>query len=244
MADLKNSEKKASNLSVELDRNNEELKEVKVSASENIPDDDTTTVADDDTTTVADEDTTAIGAYFRGLAMAIRNKIMLKKALITKGIRDLGAARPLHFASEGAVASNNLIPRWTYYGAWGISGLAIGADITAKSWDADEEKKWHTAAYWTAFHVPASLVVPAYVIHQVVDGAEKFAKTSAFFKKKNLPPKVRTIFPVACAVLAIVPVVPVVDLFFETVMEPTLGTYLGLTFHHHKDLELEKHKLE
>ena len=49
---------------------------------------------------------------------------------------------------------------------------------------------------------------------------------------KKLPPRAKSLIPVATALLSIVPVVPIVDHAFETVMEPTLGAYLGLQFHH------------
>jgi hypothetical protein len=57
--------------------------------------------------------------------------------------------------------------RFVYFGAWAVSGVAIVADITTKVVDAPEEKKVNTAVYHTAFHIPASLVVPAVIIHKV-----------------------------------------------------------------------------
>ena len=86
------------------------------------------------------------------------------------GLRVVGQQRTLALASEGAVAGEALIPRSLYYGLWGLSGLAIVGDITTKTYDAPEEKRVNTALYHTAFHIPASLVVPAVIIHQVVHG--------------------------------------------------------------------------
>jgi hypothetical protein len=57
--------------------------------------------------------------------------------------------------------------RFLYYGAWTVSGVAIVADITTKVVDAPKEKKVNTAVYHTAFHIPASLVIPAVIIHKV-----------------------------------------------------------------------------
>jgi hypothetical protein len=39
--------------------------------------------------------------------------------------------------------------------------------------------------------------------------------------------------PVVAALLAVIPVVPVVDHVSEMVMEPTLGKFLGIEFEHH-----------
>ena len=93
--------------------------------------------------------------------------------------------------------------------------------------DAPDEKKLNTGIYYTAFHIPASLVVPAVIIHQVVHLTEKVVK------KTSLPPRVKPLVPVAAALLSIVPVVPAVDTAAEMLMEPTLGAYLGLEFSHH-----------
>ena len=60
------------------------------------------------------------------------------------------------------------MPRYLYFGMWGLSGAAVTADITTKYWDADEEKKLNTAIYWATFHIPASLIIPAVIIHKVV----------------------------------------------------------------------------
>lgn len=168
-----------------------------------------------------------IGGAFRGLAAAARAKLPALKA----GVRTIGSSRPLAFASEGAVAGNAILPRWMYYGAWGVSGAAIAADITRRTWDAPDDKQRETAAYWTAFHVPASLVVPAVIIHRVVHAAENSLKNESFAKR--LPVRFRPFFPVGAALLAIIPVVPAVDHLAEVIMEPTLGKYLGLEFDHH-----------
>merc|ERR1712039_258058 len=104
-------------------------------------------------------------------------------------------------------------------------------DITTKYWDARDELKVNTVMYYTAFHIPASLVIPAYIIHQVVHGVEHSMQHHNY--AKNLPARVKTLAPVAAALVAIVPVVPTVDHTAEMIMEPTLGKYLGLEFSHH-----------
>ena len=101
-----------------------------------------------------------VGGVFRGLAAALRSTM--------PAVRAVGSARPLAFLSEGAVAGQALLPRSLYLGCWGVSGLAIAADITTRVVDAPEEKRVKTGLYWAAFHVPASLVVPAVIIHQVL----------------------------------------------------------------------------
>ena len=177
-----------------------------------------------------------LGGFFRGVAAAARVKIPIMKAASAKAVQSIGSNRPLAFSSEGAVAGNALMPRWMYYGAWGLSGIAIGADITSRTWDAPETKKWETAAYWTAFHVPASLVVPALIIHQIVHATEHSMKHHSY--AKNIPVRFRPLFPVGAALLSIVPIVPAIDYAAEVIMEPTLGQYLELEFehqHHHSD---------
>ena len=131
--------------------------------------------------------------------------------------------RTLAFASEGAVAGEALIPRPLYFGLWGLSGLAIVGDITTKVFDAPEEKRKNTAIYQTAFHIPASLVVPAVIIHQIVHGMQYSMKNHGYAKK--FPPRVKALIPVSAALASILPVVPVVDHTFEFIMEPTLGKY-------------------
>ena len=183
-------------------------------------------------------DFSELGGFFRGVAVAARVKLPILKAASAKAVRSIGSNRPLAFASEGAVAGNALMPRWLYYGAWGLSGIAIGADITAKTWDAPPNKQFETAGYWTAFHVPASLVIPAFIIHQVVHATEHSMKHHNY--AKSIPMSIRPYVPIGAALLSIVPVVPTVDHLAEVIMEPTLGEYLGLKFdHHHHDEEKE-----
>ena len=172
-----------------------------------------------DTTTNTSMDETNIGGMFRGVAAALRSTM--------PAVRTVGGFRPLAFLSEGAVAGKSVLPTTLYYGAWGVSGVAIAADITTQVVDAPEDKKLKTGLYYTAFHIPASLVVPAVIIHQVVHLVEKVVKSS------SLPPRVKPLVPVAAALLSIVPVVPAVDTAAEMLMEPTLGAYLGLEFSHH-----------
>ena len=189
-----------------------------------------------------DFDVGELGGAFRGLAVAARAKMPLIKAASTKAVRAAGSNRTLAFASEGAVAGNALMPRWMYYGAWGMSGAAIAADITSRTWDAPQDKKWETAGYWTAFHVPASLVLPAVIIHQIVHAAEHSMENHSYAKK--IPVRVRPYVPVGAALLSIIPIVPTVDHLAEAIMEPTLGDYLGLKFDHHHDQQGESPPLE
>jgi hypothetical protein len=125
-----------------------------------------------------------------------------------------------------------MLPRVVYYGAWALSGLAITADIYNKYEDAPEKKKWQTAVYWTAFHVPASLVVPAVIIHEIVHAVQRVVDNPVGIAK-SWSPRVKAGAPVAAALLSIIPVVPAVDTAAEYLMEPTLGEYLGVEFTHH-----------
>merc|ERR1719433_1029846 len=101
------------------------------------------------------------GAAFRGLAAVARS-----------GARSLQAARPLAFSSEVGVAANSMLPRPVYYGSWALSGLAVVADAGLNVADAPDGKRPQMALLQTAFHVPASLVLPAMIIHKVVRAAE------------------------------------------------------------------------
>ena len=164
------------------------------------------------------------GAYFRGAAASFRG-----------GLRIVGQQRTLAFASEGAVAGEALIPKSAYYGLWGLSGLAIIGDITTKTFDAPEEKRVNTAIYHTAFHIPASLIVPAVIIHQVVHGMQYSMKNHSY--AKSFPPRLKALVPVCAALASIFPVVPCVDHIAEMVMEPSLGKYLDLEFPSHDKKE-------
>jgi len=165
------------------------------------------------------------GGYLRGLAAALGGS--------RAGIRAIGEARPLAFASEVAVAGQRVWPRPLYLGLWGLSVLAVGADITNKVCDAPPEKRRHVGIYELAFHIPASLVVPAGIIHVVVRASERSLAQSAYAAR--LPPRLKAVLPIAVAIAAIVPVVPAVDSAFEAMLRPTLGKALGL------ELESQSH---
>ena len=85
------------------------------------------------------------------------------------------------------------------------------------------------------FRIPASLVVPAVIIHQIVHGMQYSMKNHGYAKK--FPPRVKALIPVCAALASIFPVVPVVDHTFEFIMEPTLGKYLELEFPEHDKKE-------
>ncbi len=175
-----------------------------------------------------------IAAATRKLALASRKAVVAKTTVAQKAkttARAMGDNRPLAFASEGAVAGEPILPKVVYYGAWTLSGLAISADIYNKYDDAPVDKKWQSVAYWTAFHIPASLVVPALIIHQVVHRIQQLVESPTSLAKA-WPPRAKAVAPVAAALISIVPVGPAVDFVAEAVMEPTLGAYLGLTFYH------------
>ena len=200
----------------------------------------------------ANESAEGLSGVFRGIAAALRKTVMGKaaaskaaatkgaatKAAATKGVtaktmvRQVGESRPLAFASEGAVAGDSMLPRFAYYGAWALSGVAITADIYNKYEDAHPKRKWQTALYWTAFHVPASLVVPAVIIHEIVHAVQRVVDNPAGLAKA-WSPRAKAAAPVAAALLSIIPVVPAVDTAAEYLMEPTLGAYLGVEFDHH-----------
>jgi hypothetical protein len=189
----------------------------------------------------------AFGGFFRGCAVLARKALIpLKKAVAAKApvakqtVRAIGENRPLAFASEGAVAGESLLPRLAYYGAWGLSGTAIAADIYIKQHDAPPHLRLNTALYWTAFHVPASLVIPAVIVHRIVHAVEHAVQNPKGMAK-SWPPRAKAIAPVVAALLSIIPVVPIVDHAAEAIMEPTLGAYLGLVFEHHHGHESSGH---
>jgi hypothetical protein len=177
------------------------------------------------------------GGFFRGIAAATRKWVLAKHSVVKGTIRSVGQNRPLAFASEGAVAGEPILPRLVYYGAWTLSGVAILADIYTKYDDAMETGKEHaTVLYWTCFHIPASLVVPAVIIHRVVHSVQHAVEHRDF--AKTWSPRTKAFTPVVAALLSIIPVVPAVDATAEAILEPTLGKYLGLDFqahhaHHH-----------
>ena len=180
------------------------------------------------------------GGIIRGIAASMRGTAISSKS----AIRAVGEARPLAFASEGAVAGDALLPRWAYRSLWGTSVLAICADVYVKCDDAPTSLRYNTALYWMAFHVPASLVVPAAIIHKVVHVTEDVVRDAHPATKNNdiggymlskLSPRAKALLPVMAAMTSIIPVVPTVDHLAESIMEPTLGKYLGLEFRHHND---------
>jgi hypothetical protein len=177
-----------------------------------------------------------LGGLFRGIAAATRKLLpTIKPVAVKSALRTVGQNRPLAFASEGAVAADTMLPRVIYYGAWTLSSVAIMADVYTKYDEAkshgDGKTALPTALYWTCFHIPASLVVPAMIIHRVVHGVQHSVEHGKY--AQSWSPRTKSMAPVVAALLAIVPVVPAVDHTAEAIMEPTLGRYLGLEFHHH-----------
>jgi hypothetical protein len=180
-----------------------------------------------------------LAGALRGVAAATRKalvpmrKVLLAKTPVAKQtVRAIGENRALAFASEGAVAGESLLPRLLYYGAWGLSGVAIAADVYNKQHDAPPHLQVPTAIYWTTFHIPASLVIPAVIIHRIVHSVEHVIQNPVGIAK-SWPPRAKAMAPVVAALFSIIPVVPVVDHAAEAIMEPTLGAYLGLSFHQH-----------
>ena len=57
-----------------------------------------------------------LGGLFRGVAAAMRSSMPAMRG----GVRAVGSARPLAFASEGGVAAKSMLPKSVYYGAWGL----------------------------------------------------------------------------------------------------------------------------
>jgi hypothetical protein len=189
-----------------------------------------------------------LGGLFRGIAAATRKLLpTIKPVAVKSALRTVGQNRPLAFASEGAVAADTMLPRVIYYGAWTLSSVAIMADVytkydVAKS-HGDGKTALPTAFYWTCFHIPASLVVPAMIIHRVVHAVQHSVEHGKY--AQSWSPRTKSLAPVVAALLAIVPVVPAVDHTAEAIMEPTLGRYLGLEFHHgHHGVGEKKDKKE
>ncbi|XP_063934221.1 uncharacterized protein LOC135146009 [Zophobas morio] len=168
------------------------------------------------------------GGAFRGVAAAIKASV----PAIREGTRVLGQIRFLAFASEGGVAAKKLLPRLVYLASWGLSGAAVVADIATRTWDSPKELRASVATYFVAFHIPASLLLPAIIIHKVVHFTEGAIKNFSLFKA--LPSRAKSLLPAGVALFSIVPVVPAVDHSVEYIMEPTLGKYLGLKFYGHK----------
>ncbi|KAL3807901.1 hypothetical protein ACHAXA_008405, partial [Cyclostephanos tholiformis] len=190
------------------------------------------------------------GGILRGIAASMRGSALSStissssSTSIKSAIRAVGQARPLAFASEGAVAGETLLPRWLYGSMWGLSISAICADVYVKYDDAPRDIKRNTVLYWMAFHVPASLIVPAMIVHRVAHLTEDIVRDRRIELRgigtgKNgivskLSPRARALAPVMAAMISIIPVVPMVDRVAESIMEPTLGRYLGLEFRHHE----------
>ena len=124
-----------------------------------------------------------VAAATRKGAIVAKKVAIAKGPATKQAIRAIGENRPLAFAryrtvdpafvrndkirfltlfffsffspaySEGAVAGDAMIPRFVYYGAWGLSATAICADIYTKYDHAPEELKNNTAIYWTGTFV-------------------------------------------------------------------------------------------
>ena len=96
---------------------------------------------------------------------------------------------------------------------------------------------FHSTNLWWKYYSssthfePASLVVPAVIIHQVVHGMQYSMKNHDYAKK--FQPRIKALVPVWAALASIFPVIPVVDHTFEFIMEPTLGKYLKFEFPEH-----------
>ena len=182
--------------------------------------------------TLAKEDQDLVkqaGGGFRGLAASARPLA-----------RVLQSARPLAFASEVGVAAQSLLPRPVYIGSWVLSGIAVAADAGLNIADSPPDKRMHMAALQAAFHIPASLVVPALIIHKIVHATADFVQKNA--RLSALPPRAKQFIPIGAAILSIIPVVPAVDHTTEYILEHTLVPYLGVQLPHHDANHEHEHK--
>ena len=96
--------------------------------------------------------------------------------------------------------------------------------------DSPTEDSLSTILYYTSFHIPASLIIPAVIIHKI--GHLMETSMPKCFSKK-LSSKVKIMLPICVTLLSIYPVVFMVDTTAEQILEPTLGKYLNLEFPKH-----------
>ena len=113
---------------------------------------------------------------------------------------------------------------------WGASLSAIISDIYMKQHDSPKEDSLSTILYYTSFHIPASLIIPAVIIHKIGHSMET-SMPNCF--SKNLSSKVKIMLPICVTLLSIYPVVFMVDTTAEKILEPTIGKYLNLDFSKH-----------
>lgn len=162
--------------------------------------------------------------YMAGVMRAFAASIRSMLPGVTRGI---AASRPLAFASEIGVASRPIIPKSVYYGAWALSGLAVACDAGHKIGDTPPEHKFAMGVYQAAFHIPASLVIPAVIIHKVVGKVQADVKAQPW-RYDRLPRRFWPGIPVVVALACIPVVVPVVDHATEMFLDATLTPFLNI----------------
>ena len=122
------------------------------------------------------------------------------------------------------------MPMPAYFFLWGVSLSAIVSDIYMKQHDSAKEDSFSTILYYTSFHIPASLIIPAVIIHKIGQLLETSMPNCI---AKKLSSKVKIMLPICVTLLSIYPVVFMVDTTAEKILEPTLGKYLNLEFPKH-----------
>ena len=122
------------------------------------------------------------------------------------------------------------MPMPVYVLLWGASLSAIVSDIYMKQHDSAKEDSLSTILYYTSFHIPASLIIPAVIIHKI---GHLMESSMPNYFSKNLSSKVKIMLPICVTLLSIYPVVFMVDTTAEKILEPTLGKYLNLDFPKH-----------
>lgn len=137
------------------------------------------------------------------------------------------ASRPAAYASEVGESFRIVSSRKFVYTMYGMSILYVAADTALKTAEARE----HGAACMAAravdtglWHVSASLVAPALVIHRVVDSTSALMKQEAV--RAVLSPRVLVWTPITVGLCSIPFIIHPIDHFTDYVMDRTVRVAL------------------
>ncbi|KAJ3047771.1 hypothetical protein HK097_011226 [Rhizophlyctis rosea] len=181
-----------------------------------------TSVVTDDPQTV---DTTETPLRFLGYAARLRN-------IATAG------SRYLAYTSDVGEAFRPIVTPWIVNAGYAISFAYVGADVAFEGYKAVKRNEPNTLVTRTVlergtFQLLASLALPAFIIHSVVDGTAKLLK--------NRPKTAFIKWAPTAAGLAVVPLLPVLlDKPVETVVEKVFETLWPAPHAHHLREDMNK----
>lgn len=149
-------------------------------------------------------------------------------------LRRIVSIRSLAYTSEGAEAMRPIVHKAIVRLGYGLSFGYVGADIGLKLYDIKDQPSQiikYKALDLSAWHLSASLVVPAVTIHTFVSGITKLQKKFIYTATK-LPTRFGKVFPTICGLISIPFIIKPIDYGTDFVMDKYVRPYYPVQIPH------------